>query len=231
MRWLFTSAIVACVFATVATPAAAQSTAKLFAETWEKRHATYQMELSSGTQRFEAAAAQLSHSLNVGDASFGPALEQLEASAIALGYADGRLAAVRQLREFMAGKPKPVAIEIWLQGQADSLKRFSDDVAATAQSIRAKRPGENGLTVNSLLQELTLSYIHIGKVRGAADEMLLIRANLQTFMREKRARDERGKAAAAAAFQGLSDFGKHLSGNPWTATCSLTGNSTTCWGR
>ena len=233
MRILLASLLLAA--ATVSTPgtAIAKSDSAVFSDTWLAREARYTSELASDQQRLKSAVEGLSQAIIAGDSTFQPALEEWISASTAMGYADGRLGAIMSLRKLMATKPREAALELWMQDQADSLKRASDTSSAQLHSALAQR-AENGATTGTQLNALTLAYIVTGRVKGAADELLLIHANLGSFMQAKNAADQRRRAAIDAVSQGLSDYSQRLlSLRPppsWSATCSTTGGFTRCSG-
>lgn len=234
MRILLASVLLAAATVSSPGPAIAKSVSAVFSDTWEQRQAKYTAEYASDQGRFNSAASSMSKALDAGDSNFGPALDELIRVSTAMGYADGRLGTIKSLRMLMAEKPKQLAIELWLQDQADTLKRASADLSAQIQATAAQQPRENGATANTQLQTMTLRYILIGQINGRIDELLLDRANLSSFLSAKNAERQRRRAAVDAVSQGLSDYSQRLlSLKPppaWSATCSTTGGFTRCTG-
>jgi hypothetical protein len=217
--------------------ALAKSSYSEFSGAWKDRADRYAAQHAELDQKARKAVVDFDAVARIPNSpELAARVREMWAAIQAVGYNEGRGAALFELRTLMEKHPSPGRIDVWMQEQVERVQSAGRDATAQIESVHHTTIGQNGVTAIQYLTQAENAYRADAQAAGTADELKLIQENLASYYQERgqeqAVREARRRALAqslAAVGQAFRDAAPPPS-TSWHATCTQFGTTTHCNG-
>ncbi|GHH09250.1 hypothetical protein GCM10008023_05670 [Sphingomonas glacialis] len=157
---------------------------------------------------------------------------ELVRATIGLGYANGRLASLKDFDVFFAKRPSITSIDLFMQERVSNLQRM----AQASKDQVASLNGADPKSVQDFVGKAFAAMQYSGFVQGYGDETRLIDQNLEVYSTAERNASNRRRDAVSAILSGLSSGATQYSNSlqsrafqaPTTTRCVSNPGNVTC---